>query len=94
MSPIDDELRAARVKQNKSLDTEQRAASGASAGRVVRLSTPPGASGNKPSIPQGTEMKTIAEQIASFEANLASRPASSSRSSGFSLSAAFNRSAK
>lgn len=37
---------------------------------VVRLSvtTPPGASGNPLNLPKGTEMKPIAEQIASFEA--------------------------
>lgn len=47
-----------------------RAASGTSAARpVVRLSSTPGASGNL--IPKGTDMKTIAEQIASFEAKRA-----------------------
>jgi HK97 family phage major capsid protein/HK97 family phage prohead protease len=56
---------SANIQTIKSIDTQQRAASGASPRPVVRLSPPPGASGN-PSIPKGTAM-TTAEMIASLE---------------------------
>jgi HK97 family phage major capsid protein len=68
----------ASIQTIKSFDQRQRrAASGApGASSVVHLKSLPGASGRKPIIPKGTEMKTIAEQIASFEAK---RQASAAR---------------
>lgn len=69
----------ATITQIKSIDTELRAASGEKQRVVVRLDAP-GASG-KPttkSIPapkEGTDMKTIAEQIVAFEAELQAKQA-------------------
>ncbi|MEH2508684.1 HK97 family phage major capsid protein/HK97 family phage prohead protease [Nitrobacteraceae bacterium AZCC 1564] len=60
----------ATITAIKSIDTQQRAASGRTLKRVVRLDTP-GASGKSKSAPiapkEGTEMKTIAEQITALE---------------------------
>ncbi len=73
---IDDELHLARITQSKSIDSQQRAASGnAQQRRVVHLTDQPGASGTQSDIPKGTEVKTIAEQIASFEAKRAASAA-------------------
>jgi len=67
----------ATIATVKSIDTAQRAASGqAKPRRVVHLN-PPGASGSSQPKPQeGTDMKTIAEQITALEAK---RSASASR---------------
>jgi HK97 family phage major capsid protein/HK97 family phage prohead protease len=55
----------ASITQIKSLDQQQRAASGAD--RVVHL-TPPGVSGNrKPETSKGTQVKTIVEQLSDFD---------------------------
>lgn len=55
----------ASITQIKSLDQQQRAASGAN--RVVR-STPPGVSGTPtPGTPKGSTVKTIAEQLSEFD---------------------------
>jgi HK97 family phage major capsid protein/HK97 family phage prohead protease len=57
----------ASITQIKSLDQQQRAASGAA--RVVLLS-PPGVSGttrNRPETPKGTTVKTTAEQLSEFD---------------------------
>jgi HK97 family phage major capsid protein/HK97 family phage prohead protease len=59
------------IQTIKSADQQARAVSGRQRSPVVHLSPPPGASGGTTSIPQGTEMKTIAEQIAGFEAKRA-----------------------
>jgi HK97 family phage major capsid protein/HK97 family phage prohead protease len=56
----------ASITQIKSLDQQQRAASGAN--RVVHLSAPPGVSGNrKPETSKGTQVKTIAEQLSDWD---------------------------
>ncbi len=66
----------ASITSIKSADQALLAASGDRQRQVVRLSSAPGASGTKP-LPKGNpEMKTIAEQIASFEAK---RQASAAR---------------
>jgi len=58
----------ATITMIRSIDTAQRAASGLNARGVVRLN-PPGASGRSQiSAPEGTKMKTIAEQITALEA--------------------------
>jgi HK97 family phage prohead protease/HK97 family phage major capsid protein len=58
----------ATITTIRSFDTAQRAASGHQARGVVQLN-PPGASGrSQPIAPEGTKMKTIAEQIAALEA--------------------------
>lgn len=62
---------SANIQTIKSIDSQQRAASGNALRPVVHLKTLPGASGNSAVIPKGTDMKTIAEQIASFEAKRA-----------------------
>ncbi|KUL94316.1 phage capsid protein [Bosea sp. WAO] len=65
----------ATITAIKSVDTELRAASGEKQHRVVRLDAP-GASGTTsktksiPAPKEGTDMKTIAEQIVAFEAEL------------------------
>lgn len=70
----------ATITAIKSIDTELRAASGEKQRVVVRLDAP-GASGTTPktkSIPapkEGTDMKTIAEQIVAFEAELQAKHA-------------------
>jgi HK97 family phage major capsid protein/HK97 family phage prohead protease len=62
----------ATITTIKSADEALLAASGEKQSLVVRLSSAPGASGTRPNFPKGkTEMKTIAEQIASFEAKRA-----------------------
>ncbi len=62
----------ATITTIKSADEALLAASGEKQRLVVRLSSAPGASGTRPNFPKGkTEMKTIAEQIASFEAKRA-----------------------
>lgn len=66
----------ATISVVKSIDAQQRAASGHPASVET---TPPGASGPKPTpriVPKGTpKMKTIAEQIAGFEATRAAKSA-------------------
>jgi len=63
--PANSECTIATVK---SIDTAQRAASGPKARGVVRLLDPPGASGSlKLKAQEGTQMKTIAEQITALE---------------------------
>jgi HK97 family phage major capsid protein/HK97 family phage prohead protease len=57
----------ASIQTVKSIDTEQRAASG-TAHRVIRLTQPAGASASKTNAPEGKHMN-IAEQIKSFEAS-------------------------
>lgn len=70
----------ATITQIKSIDTELRAASGEKQHVVVRLD-PPGASGKPtttkslPAPKEGTDMKTIAEQIVAFEAELQAKQA-------------------
>lgn len=60
----------ATIQFVKSLDTQQRAATGQTLKRVVRLD-PPGASGSTPKAPQeGKSMATIAEQITLLEGKL------------------------
>ena len=62
----------ATITTIKSADEALLAASGEKQRLVVRLSSAPGASGTRPNFPKGNpEMKTIAEQIASFEAKRA-----------------------
>jgi HK97 family phage major capsid protein/HK97 family phage prohead protease len=62
----------ATITTIKSADEALLAASGEKQRLVVRLSSSPGASGTRPNFPKGNpEMKTIAEQIASFEAKRA-----------------------
>jgi HK97 family phage major capsid protein/HK97 family phage prohead protease len=62
----------ATITTIKSADEALLAASGEKQSLVVRLSSAPGASGTRPNFPKGNpEMKTIAEQIASFEAKRA-----------------------
>ena len=59
----------ASITTIKSADQALLAASGDRQRPVVRLKSTPGASGTQPNLPKGNpEMKTIAEQIASFEA--------------------------
>lgn len=62
----------ASITSIKSIDTQTRAALGLTRKSVVRLESSPGASGiaTKP-LPKGNAMKTIAEQIAAFEAKRA-----------------------
>lgn len=55
----------ASIQTIKSLDTSQRAASGLTLHGVVRLSNPPGVSGNVTVNPKGTNMN-IAEQLAAY----------------------------
>jgi hypothetical protein len=58
---------SASIQTIKSLDTQQRAATGQTLQRVVRLS--PGASGSRETPkPQEGNMKTLAEQISALEA--------------------------
>lgn len=68
----------ATITAIKSIDTQQRAASGRTLKRVVRLNTP-GASGKSKSTPkapkEGTDMKTIAEQITALETKRAAHAA-------------------
>jgi HK97 family phage major capsid protein/HK97 family phage prohead protease len=62
----------ATITTIKSADEALLAAFGEKQRLVVRLSSAPGASGTRPNFPKGNpEMKTIAEQIASFEAKRA-----------------------
>jgi HK97 family phage major capsid protein/HK97 family phage prohead protease len=62
----------ATITTIKSADEALLAAFGEKQSLVVRLSSAPGASGTRPNFPKGNpEMKTIAEQIASFEAKRA-----------------------
>lgn len=62
----------ATITQIKQFDLESLAASGHKAKPVVRLTTPPGASGKtNPETPRGKPMATYQEQIASFEAKRA-----------------------
>ncbi len=65
----------ASITTIRSIDTAQRAATGQRAHRVVHLN-PPGASGrSQPNALEGTEMKTIAEQITALEAKRAASAA-------------------
>jgi HK97 family phage prohead protease len=58
----------ASITAIKSIDTESRAALGHTRAGVVRLTTPPGASGKTiPETPKGKAMATVAEQVTSFE---------------------------
>lgn len=61
---------SASITSIKAADTETLAALGLTRKGVVRLDSPPGASG-KATKPKGTEVKTVAEQIAAFEAKRA-----------------------
>ncbi len=61
----------ASIQSIKSIADTQRAASGTKPGGAVVLKNNPGASGKIPTTPKGTTVKTIAEQITSFEAKRA-----------------------
>jgi len=65
----------ASITTIKSADEALLAASGDRQRPVVRLKSTPGASGTQSNFPKGTSMKTIAEQIASFEAKRAASKA-------------------
>jgi len=65
----------ASITSIKSADQALLAASGDRQRKAVHLKTPPGVSGQPPTLPKGTQMKTIAEQIASFEAKRAASTA-------------------
>lgn len=65
----------ASITTIKSADEALLAASGDRQRPVVRLKSTPGVSGTQSNLPKGTSMKTIAEQIASFEAKRAASKA-------------------
>lgn len=75
--PSDSKERDALIQRIKSADRAALAASGRERkSLVVRLDTPPGASGTQPSISRSTnDMKTIKQQIEAFEAKRAANVA-------------------